>query len=215
MSAADLLDFSPEVAEARSAKKADRRARIDDHHPWHALPAQCRDGARRRARGARDGRRSGDDRGHRRPLSGSASRRRGDRPARPALGRRRQGLAARSRAGRGAQRLGGHDGRGDDVHRRARGHRNLRHRRHRRRAPRAPRRRSTFPPIWSSFRAPASPSSAPAPNRSSTSARRSSSWKPRESRSSATAPTNSRPSTPARPASGSNIAATGFTISPA
>ena len=45
-------------------EKTDRRARIDNHYPWHALSAQHRDSALRRGGGARDGRRSGDDRGH-------------------------------------------------------------------------------------------------------------------------------------------------------
>ena len=65
------------------------------------------------------------------------------------------------------------------------------------------------------LRAPASPSSAPAPSRSSTSARRSNFWRRRGWRSSAIAATSSPPSTPARPDSSSSTAATGCTISPA
>ena len=214
MSAADLMDFSPEVAEARSAKKpiVALESTIITHgmpYPRNVETARCRRGRR-----ARDGGRSGDDRGRRRALE-SRPRGAGDRAARPAQRRRGEGFAARSGAGCRPQGLGGHDGRRDDVHRRARGHRNLRHWRHRRRAPR---RRGDIRHLRRSGRAVAHPRRGRVRrrrSRSSISGRRSNSSKPRGSRSSATAPTSSQPSSLARPGSSSSTAATGCAISPA
>ena len=129
------MDFSPEVAEARSAKKpiVALESTIITHgmpYPRNVETARSVEEAVREMGAVPatiaviDGR-----------LRVGLDARR-DRAARPALGRRGESLAARSGAGRRAQGLGGHDGRGDDVHRLARGHRNLRHRRHRRRASR-------------------------------------------------------------------------------
>jgi len=39
-----LVDLSP-IPRARFPKESDRRAGIDDHHPWHALPPEPRDGS--------------------------------------------------------------------------------------------------------------------------------------------------------------------------
>ena len=214
MSAADLMDFSPEVAEARSARKP--LVALESTIITHGMPyprnvetalaveqAAREMGAVPATIAVIEGRfRIGLDE-------------RGDRPAWPARRRRREGLAARSGAGRRAQRLGRHDSRGDNVHRRPRGRSKSSPPAESAASIAAPRRHSTSPPISSSFRAPASRSSAPAPNQFSTSGKHSSFSKLKGSRSSATAPTSSRPSTPAPPVSSSNIAATGFTISPA
>ena len=115
MSAADLLDFSPEVAEARSAKKpiVALESTIITHgmpYPRNVETALAVEHAAREMGAVPatiaviEGRlRVGLDDQEIDRL-GQLSR------------RRRQGLAARSGAGRRAQGLGGHDGRGDDVH---------------------------------------------------------------------------------------------------
>ena len=134
MSATDLLDFSPEVAEARSAKKpiVALELTIITHgmpYPRNVETALAVENAAREM-GAVPATIAVIEGRFRVGLS-----RRGDRPTWAAHGRRRQGLSARSGPGRGSQRLRWHDGRSDNVHCRARKHRNLRYRRHRRRAP--------------------------------------------------------------------------------
>ena len=120
MNAADLLDFSPEVAEALSAKKpiVALESTIITHgmpYPRNVETARSVEEAVREM-GAIPATIAVIDGRFRVGLDG-----RGDRAAWRAHRRRRQGLAARSRAGRGAQGFGGHHGRGDDVHRLARG----------------------------------------------------------------------------------------------
>ena len=136
MSAADLMDFSPEVAEARAERKpiVALESTIITHgmpYPRNVETARMVEDAVRAF-----GRDAGDDRRHRRALPGRP-RAQGDRKPRRAFGRRGQGVAARPRPGRRPARLGRHDGRRDDVPRRARRHRDLRHRRHRRRPSRS------------------------------------------------------------------------------
>ena len=117
------------------ARPSDRRAGIDDHHPWHALPQEPGNGAdagRDRARGRGH---AGDDRRDRGTVQSRPRPRRAG-GFEPAFGRRGEGLAPRPRRRRRAPRLGGHHGRGDDVYRRTRGNRDFRDRRHRRRASR-------------------------------------------------------------------------------
>ena len=117
------------------ARPSDRRAGIDDHHPWHALPQEPRNGpdaGRDRARGRGH---AGDDRRDRGTVQSRPRPRRAG-GFEPAFGRRGEGLAPRPRRRRRAPRLGGHHRRGDDVYRRTRGNRDFRDRRHRRRASR-------------------------------------------------------------------------------
>ena len=152
-------------------QRACRRSRVDDHYPWHALSQEFRNGDDAGERGARQRRDAGDDRGDRRALQGR-SRPEPTRVAGAAFGRRRQGLAARPRA----------PSRRATARRARRWPRRCTSRNSRasRFSPpagsaasiAAPRRPSTFPPTSSNSAAPGSPWSAPAPSRSSTSARR-------------------------------------------
>ena len=84
-----LTDLAPEVAEALGEGRAVVALEFDDHHAWHALSAERRDGEGGRGDGAGGGRCAGDDRDHRRADQG-----------RPAGATSSKGSAARSTSSR-------------------------------------------------------------------------------------------------------------------
>ena len=192
-----LTDLAPDVAEALGEGRAVVALEVDDHHAWNALPAECRDGARRSRR--RCGRRALCRRQSRSSTGGSRSACRRDEleglgAAKHVIKATRRDLAA-AIVKTGERR---HDGRRDDGDRGARRHRGFRDRRDRRRASRrgADVRHLRRPDR--ACREVRSLSSAPAASRSSISPRRWNFWRRRACRSSVTGRTSFPPSSRGR-----------------